>query len=209
MPRAPVAVSGSRPGQRRPEAGGHQASRPDRTEDRRVRACARNTSDPRRAVSRRRPSGLSHPRRSCRRADSDRMNKRIVAYGLAGLAGLAVFATVSWPLVSSEGHHAGGSDVASLTLPDMTRGQDDGRALREAHCAACRGANAPAPIRPSNRDHAKSGCLDTLPQLFHDHEKIRAQVCGEASDGADHVPCAHDHRNRCVCRNGASGSRRQ
>jgi mono/diheme cytochrome c family protein len=67
------------------------------------------------------------------------MNTRIVAYGFAGLA----FAgAVGWMLVSSEGDDASDIDLTSLTLPDLTPQQEDGRALFESNCAACHGDNA-------------------------------------------------------------------
>jgi mono/diheme cytochrome c family protein len=67
------------------------------------------------------------------------MNTRIVAYGFAGLA---VAVAVGWTLFSSKGDDASGPDLASLTLPDLTSEQEDGRALFEANCAACHGVNA-------------------------------------------------------------------
>ena len=67
------------------------------------------------------------------------MNTRLVAYGFAGLA---VAGAVGWMLVSSEGDDASDIDLYSLTLPDLTPEQEDGRALFEANCAVCHGENA-------------------------------------------------------------------
>ena len=67
------------------------------------------------------------------------MNTRLVAYGFAGLA---VAAAVGWALNSPDGDHANEPDLASLTVPELTPDQEDGRALFDANCAACHGVNA-------------------------------------------------------------------
>jgi mono/diheme cytochrome c family protein len=66
------------------------------------------------------------------------MNTRIVAFGFAGL----VAAFVGWQIIPSMGDDANDIDLASLTLPDLTPEQEDGRVLFDANCAACHGENA-------------------------------------------------------------------
>jgi mono/diheme cytochrome c family protein len=67
------------------------------------------------------------------------MNTCGVAYGLVGLA---VAGVAGWTVVSSNGSDASDVDLTSLTLPDLTPEQEDGRALFEANCAECHGENA-------------------------------------------------------------------
>ena len=67
------------------------------------------------------------------------MNTCGVAYGLVGLA---VAGVAGWIVVSSNASDASDVDLTSLTLPDLTPEQEDGRALFEANCAECHGENA-------------------------------------------------------------------
>ena len=67
------------------------------------------------------------------------MNSRSVAYGLAGLA---VVGVIGWSIVSPRGSNPNDIKLASLTLPDLTPEQEDGRALFGRHCADCHGENA-------------------------------------------------------------------